>query len=97
MPALLWATHSYAPSSLPEACGISHDALTEDLQLQNKLAGLSDESKSAAFDHTHAFSLRRNSLYAQEWGKEWKELDWKYRVTDYKWYEHIQTHTDGSR
>lgn len=34
MPAVLWATHSYAPSSLPEACGISHDALTEDLQLQ---------------------------------------------------------------
>ncbi len=34
MPAVLWATHSYAPSSLPEAWGISHDALTEDLQLQ---------------------------------------------------------------
>lgn len=64
MPAVLWATHSYAPSSLPEACGISHDALTEDLQLQ-KLAGLSDESKSAFFDHKHAFSLRRNSLYVR--------------------------------
>lgn len=34
IPAVLWATHSYPPSSSPEACGISHDALKEDLQLQ---------------------------------------------------------------
>ncbi len=61
MPAVLWATHSYAPSSLPEAWGISHDALTEDLQLQ-KISRFKWRVQSAAFDHKHAFNLHRNSL-----------------------------------